>query len=268
MARTLTIHRWNETFENADTRKRERLKSFHAPSGLESRGYLALVGRFPKDKAMMAFGVFQALCQLSATFPSKARGSFKNSDGEPMELQQIAMLLRLEICHLEEAFEILTDKRVGWLRWVGDADESATHLPPICHPSPGFVQGEGEGEVEGTEREREADAAARDLDRTIERQAQHIVRQYARQEKTMTAIEIVAKHLRDGADPAAMEAGTRAISAKIATLPSGTYNRYVPSAESFFIKKRWADDPETFVRLMATPDKTPPGTITENLRMD
>lgn len=147
MTPTLHIVRWNETFESADTRKRERLKFFHAPSGCESRGYLNLVSRFPQDRAMMAFGVFQSLCQLSATLGRSVRGSFKNSDGTPMDLQQISCLLRLESCHVSAALEILTDSRVKWCHW----EPSADNLPVICHPSPGFVQGEGQGkgQVEG-----------------------------------------------------------------------------------------------------------------------
>lgn len=142
---TLTIHRWNEIFENADTRKRERLKYFHAPSGNDSRGYLSLVSRFPQDRAMMAFGVFQALCQLSATLGRSVRGSFKNSDGTPMDIQQLSALLRLQECHLSAALEVLTDKRVAWLLWVGDAD----NLPTICQSHPAFVQGQGKGKGEG-----------------------------------------------------------------------------------------------------------------------
>jgi len=145
---TLKINRWNETFENADTRKRERLKFFYAPSGCDSHGYLSLVSRFPQDRAMMAFGVFQALCQLSATLGRSTRGTFKNSDGTSMDLQQLSCLLRIEICHVSAALEILTDKRVKWCSW----DESAENLPPSCQVHPAFVQGEGQGKGEGEER--------------------------------------------------------------------------------------------------------------------
>jgi hypothetical protein len=142
---TLTIHRWNEIFENADSRKRERLKYFLAPSGTDSRGYLTLVSRFPQDKAMMAFGIFQALCQLSATLGKSVRGTFRNSDGTPMDVAQLAALLRLQECHLSAALEILTHERVAWLRWEGEP----ANLPTTCHLHPGFVQGEGKGEGKG-----------------------------------------------------------------------------------------------------------------------
>jgi hypothetical protein len=138
----LTIHRWNDIFENADTRKRERLKFYHAPSGNESRGYITLVSRFPQAEAMMAFGVFQALCQLSATLGKSTRGSFKNTDGTPMDLQQISCLVRIQECHLSAALEILTDKRVGWMKWEGATD----NLPDTCQSHPAFVQGQGQGQ--------------------------------------------------------------------------------------------------------------------------
>lgn len=158
MTPTLHILRWNETFENADTRKRERLKFFYAPSGCDSHGYLSLVSRFPQDKAMMAFGVFQALCQLSATLGRSVRGRFENSDGTPMDIQQISCLVRLEICHVSAALEILTDQRVKWCEW----EHSAGNLPGICQPPPAFVQGQGQGkgkgEGEGQEDERERNA--------------------------------------------------------------------------------------------------------------
>jgi hypothetical protein len=150
MIQTLQICRWRETFESADTRKRERLKFFHAPSGCDSRGYLNLVSRFPQAEAMAAFGIFQALCQLSATLGRLTRGTFRNSDGSPMDIQQISCLLRIEKCHLSAALEILTDERIKWLEWVEPAD----NLPTICREHPGFVQGEGEGKGKGEGEER------------------------------------------------------------------------------------------------------------------
>lgn len=157
MPRILHITRWCDTFESADTRKRERLKYFHAPSGCDSRGYLNLVSRFPQEKALLAFGVFQALCQLSATLGRSVRGSFKNTDGTAMDIQQIACLVRIQECHLVAALEILCDEKVKWCRW----EDNPANLPHTCHSSPGFVQGEGEGEGEvkgeGEEAARQAD---------------------------------------------------------------------------------------------------------------
>jgi hypothetical protein len=148
----IEIVRWNQTFENADTRKRQRLKSFHCPSGIESRGLLNLLCHFENKDALAAFGVFQLICQLSATLSADARGKLVHSDFTPMSKEFVARLLRIEVCHLSAAIEILADKRVGWVRVM----EVADNLPTICHPSPGFVQGEGEGEGEDREIKRAA----------------------------------------------------------------------------------------------------------------
>jgi hypothetical protein len=141
----IEIVRWQEVFENADTRKRERLKSFHCPSGVESRGMVNLLCHYPCDKALAALGVFQLICQLSATLPARHRGRLVHSDGSAMSLEFIARLIRVETCHLSATLQILADKRIRWVL----INESADNLPTICQSSPGFVQGEGEGEGEG-----------------------------------------------------------------------------------------------------------------------
>lgn len=79
-------------------------------------------------------------------------------------------------------------------------------------------------------------------------QAREIVEAYPRKEKIASALTIVAGHLRDGESFDAMISGTRACAAVIRTKPSGAMNRYCPGAESFFLLKRWRDDPETILR--------------------
>ncbi len=140
----IEIAKWNETFESADTRKRQRLKSFHCPSGVESRGLLNLLCHFDGQAALAAFGVFQLVCQLSATLPAEHRGRLIHSDSTPMTVDFLSRLLRIEICHLSAALEILSDKRVAWIL----LNQSADDLPLTCQSHPAFVQGEGEGEGE------------------------------------------------------------------------------------------------------------------------
>jgi hypothetical protein len=157
----LTIAKWADTFENADTRKRQRLKCYLAPSGCDSSGYVELL-TCHGSAGLLAFGIFHALCQHAATMPAKSRGKFVRSNGSAMSLRQIALLIRVEICHLEEAVQLLTSEDVSWLKWEQANAQSATNLPPVCHPTgtqsarslpptAGFVQGEGEveGQVEG-----------------------------------------------------------------------------------------------------------------------
>ena len=150
----IKIKGWNETFENADSRKRQRLGIFYMPSGCDSSGYLALMSEFPQEDALMAFGVFIALCQQAATMKKGVRGSFVKSDGLAMNERQISMLIHVDVCHLRAALKVLTDQRVKWVEVIASAD----NLPLICHSSATsvpvnaeIVQGEGEGEGEGEE---------------------------------------------------------------------------------------------------------------------
>lgn len=80
------------------------------------------------------------------------------------------------------------------------------------------------------------------------RDAHRVVELYPRREKLTEALAIVQRDLAEGQDLEAMIAGTQACAAVIRTLPSGHLNRYVPSAETFFRTRRWADDPETLKR--------------------
>lgn len=142
----IEIRKWDETFESADTRKRQRLKSFYCPSGTDSKGMLNLLCHFPRADALAALGVFLIFCQYSATLPQKHRGKLLHSDSSPMSVDFLSKLLRIEICHLHAALQILSDERVNWVILHHDFDQSAGNLPVICQSSPGFVQGEGEGE--------------------------------------------------------------------------------------------------------------------------
>lgn len=75
-----------------------------------------------------------------------------------------------------------------------------------------------------------------------------IVQLYPKRERQAESAEEVRRHIQAGVDPAAIIAGTRAIAAIIAQLPSGHLNAYVPSAATFFRHRRWEDDPETWKR--------------------
>lgn len=152
---TLTIHDWSNTFENADTRKRQRLGFFHCPSGCDSKGYIELT-TCHGSSGLAALGVFQALCQLMATLPKDIRGKFARTNGDAMTLTQLALRIRVEVCHLEEAVKLLSSEEIGWLKWQHQKDQSATDVPAKCQQpagksatpcqsSPGFVQGKGKG---------------------------------------------------------------------------------------------------------------------------
>jgi len=109
------------------------------------------MSEFPQEQSLLAFGVFIALCQQSATLRKGVRGSFIKGDGSPMSEKQISMMIHVDVCHLRAAIQVLTDERVKWLEFI----EEKLDMPTICHQSAtsvpqnsGFVQGEGEGEGE------------------------------------------------------------------------------------------------------------------------
>ena len=145
----IEILKWSDCFESADTRKRQRLGWFLAPSGCDSRGFRQLM-RMGKD-GLVALGFFQSLCQSMATMPIKTRqsGIFQNSDGKLMELDDILELSRLGGIKVAD-YRQITGRlvSVGWIRLHNslESQQSASDMPPVCQSSPGFVQGEGEGE--------------------------------------------------------------------------------------------------------------------------
>ena len=57
----IKIKDWSATYENSDTRKRQRLGWFLTPSGTDSKGYRMLM-REGKN-GLLALGVFSGLCQ-------------------------------------------------------------------------------------------------------------------------------------------------------------------------------------------------------------
>ena len=92
----ITINKWDETFEHAESRKRKALNWFACPVGLQSTGYIALSSM---TGGLEAFGVVQALCQLHVTNEAKdvrLLGTIARSDGKPMSVQIVANILRID----------------------------------------------------------------------------------------------------------------------------------------------------------------------------
>lgn len=127
----ITINKWDDTYEHAESRKRKALNWFACPVGLQSTGYIALSSI---KGGFEAFGVFQALCQLHATNEAKSvrlLGTLSRSDGRPMTVQIIANILRIEKDVLENALKILSSDDVNWISFkMGKKSEQIQNLPP------------------------------------------------------------------------------------------------------------------------------------------
>jgi hypothetical protein len=130
----IKINKWNETFENSDSRKRQRLKCFFSPSGCDSMGYIELMV-MNGDAGLMAFGVFQALCQYAATQPAERRGMFCRSSGEAQTISQLSSILKISKNRLEESLILLSSKDVDWITIENRdrlSDKSADQVAEIC----------------------------------------------------------------------------------------------------------------------------------------
>jgi hypothetical protein len=78
--------------------------------------------------------------------------------------------------------------------------------------------------------------------------ATKIVEAYPRRERWAESLKVVMAHLNEGESSQEMLAGTKACAEVIQRMPGGSSGPFVPSAEAFFSKKRWKDDPETLFR--------------------
>lgn len=135
----ITINKWDETFEHAESRKRKALNWFACPVGLQSTGYIALSSM---SGGLEAFGVFQALCQLHATNEAKdvrLLGTISRSDGKPMSIEIVANILRIDKSTLQNALNILSSDDVNWISFkMGKKSEKIQNLPSSPDDFPPF----------------------------------------------------------------------------------------------------------------------------------
>ena len=104
----IEITNWSKTFETWETRKLKNLTWFRVPSDISSRGLRALRRM---DGGIEAYGVFMMLCQVAAGLSD--RGTFINSDGSPMSLDDLEDLTRIDRKTLDRALALLG--QIGWV---------------------------------------------------------------------------------------------------------------------------------------------------------
>jgi len=139
--KTLSIVKWKEIFERAESRKLQRLTYYCPPSGCDSSGYLELMVGHEED-GVTAFGVFCALCQFTATLPADRRGMLVKTNGKPYTIRFISSLIRIPEEIVDKSIAILTEPQISWLEWVdspdvkGGTEESPGDLPEESQQSP------------------------------------------------------------------------------------------------------------------------------------
>ena len=155
------IAKWNETFESADTRKRQRLGWLSIPTGNDSAGYIELMSH--GERGVRAFGVFLAICQWSATQRQETRGQLARSDGRPVNDRQIAAIIRIPTDIVTDAIELLSSPEIAWIcEKTEQNQQSASCMPVICHQSasdlPGLCKEKEKEKEKYKDREKEKDS--------------------------------------------------------------------------------------------------------------
>ena len=126
------IAKWDETFESADTRKRQRLGWLSIPTGNDSAGYIELMSH--GERGVRAFGVFLAICQWSATQRQETRGKLARSDGRPVNDRQIAAIIRIPVDVVVDSIQLLSSPEIAWIyEKIEENQQSASCLPVTCH---------------------------------------------------------------------------------------------------------------------------------------
>lgn len=110
----IRINKWNETFESADTRKRQRLDRFINPVGCNSAGYVELIV-MNGEAGLIAFGVFCSLCRYTATKRIGERGVFRRSSGEAQTIAHLSGLLRISRETLTTSLKLLSSPAIRWV---------------------------------------------------------------------------------------------------------------------------------------------------------
>lgn len=130
----IKISKWSDNFETSKSRKLERCDYFHAPARCDSSGYIELMSL--GDRGVIAFGIFQGMCQAMAGMRRKVResGTFQKATGEMMSAAHIATLCHVSATLFESA--IIELERVGWIEIFASAtcpprsDQSSATCPP------------------------------------------------------------------------------------------------------------------------------------------
>jgi hypothetical protein len=211
------INKWDDRFETAHTRKRQRLGWYLAPSGNDSKGYRKLM-RNGKD-GILALGVFAALCQHTATLSKDLRGRLCNSDGSAMDIEDISEITRMKVADIRHAGGMLV--ACGWLTYMDKG--ICQDVPPICQPSANFPQGEEEGEGEG-----KGKATAK---------AEEIYSHYPKKAGKKAAIKSIENALKI-ITPEDLLPIVETYGRKTAWMDK----QYIPNPATWFNQERWEDD--------------------------
>jgi hypothetical protein len=124
------ITKWDEVFENAESRRIKNLDWVAWPINLGSAGYDSLIEEFGPD-APAIYGAWCVLVCVAAKCP--VRGTLTDSKGRPMSVSRIAMKAHMPA----EVFQRLVDwASTEGVQWIEVTTHPApAHSTPIARPA-------------------------------------------------------------------------------------------------------------------------------------
>ena len=157
--KALSVRNWNMHFENAESRKVRVCSFVCLPNKHDGKGYARIA---TCAKSCRAFTGWMLILQVASKMPQ--RGLLVDEDGA-LDVDDLAAMTRFESSVFDDAIEVLTQPKIGWLEWVDVPEElelsgrKQDKIPirrdvpgraGICRDAPGRREGKGT-EGKGTE---------------------------------------------------------------------------------------------------------------------
>lgn len=132
MAVTYRVRNWDTHYETAETRRLKRLRFCLVPNKHDGKGYRRLMSH-PKSGDMLA--AWLLILQVASKCPE--RGVLADEDG-PLDAEDLSVKTGMKASAFDEAFEVLTDPKIGWLEAINcdhPANPAGRPANPSDHPA-------------------------------------------------------------------------------------------------------------------------------------
>lgn len=121
------IKNWNDLFENAQSRKADKLRWVPVPNKHDGRGYRRIT-RHPR--ACEIYTAWNLILQVASKMPE--RGRLVDADGIELGAEDLSDATGFPAEVFSIAFEVLSSARIGWIY----DDSESSHSQPTTSPLP------------------------------------------------------------------------------------------------------------------------------------
>lgn len=160
MTTAYRVRRWNEQFENAQSRKVEKASWVPVPNKHDGKSFRRLM-TLPNGPAI--YGAWMLILQVASKCPN--RGELIDEDG-PLSAEDISLKTCVDESLIKDAITVLCSPKIGWLesfeydghslaaselsgRWQSTP---STLLDPPTHPALNGTERNGRDRTDGTEK--------------------------------------------------------------------------------------------------------------------